>query len=309
MTGLNSVETKQGLSTFIGTITEVAILEANFGRATLKMSLQNRYEEIDAIFEPGSQGDPLPDISWGAVQLVFEPPQSSVGEPVKGCKLNRLNSLDTLDHLPGSHLARPDLVDDAETWVRTCPIPVLRQFTWQVLGRPDIGIPFFRARASADHHHAFLGGLAEHSLAVAKLTLQALPDMDDREAWLCAIAGLMHDIGKIRCFDEDGKTAAGFVLRHEQWTLEILAEALAWLDGQWPDGALAIRYLLSSPAIPEGQRPLLPGLMAISYADRMNSALQVRARVFSERPHWQRFAKTKGFGPPSRFWLPSRVSL
>lgn len=306
MTARDFSEIRPELCSFIGTITAVNVLEADFARTTLKLSLENRHKKVEAIFEPG---DLLPDVSWGTVQLLFTPSQTSMEAPVTGHRLNRFNTVDTLDYLPGSRLARTDLVDEAETWVRTCPIPVLRQFTWLVLGRPDIGVPFFRARASEDHHHAFSGGLAQHSLAVAKLTLQALPDMDDREAWLCAIAGLMHDIGKIRCFDENGKTAAGFVLRHEQWTLEILAEALAWLDRQWPDGALAIRYLLSSPATQEGQRPLLPGLMAISYADRMNSALQVRARVFSERPHWQRFAKTQGFGPPSRFWLPNRVSL
>ncbi|RUT76889.1 HD domain-containing protein [Marinobacter sp. NP-6] len=305
----NSVECPQTLQSFVGTITDVDILEADFGRATLKMSIQNRHESIDAIFEPSAQGDPLPNKDWGVVQLMSEPRKSLMGKCVKGYKLTRLRTLDSLDHLPASHLERPALVDQAQAWVRTCPIPVLRQFTWQVLGHPNIGIPFFRAQASEDHHHAYLGGLAEHSLAVAKLTLQSLPEMDEREAWLCAIAGLMHDIGKIRCFDEKGKIAAGFVLRHEQWTLEILAGALEWMDRQWPDGALAIRCLLTSHATPESQRPLLPGAMAITYADRMNSALQVRAKVFSERPQWQRFARTKGFGPPSRFWLPSRVSL
>lgn len=309
MTSHRYKEVNQKQSTFIGTITAVDVLEANFAHATLKISLENRHSVMEVIFEPGARGDALPKVSWGTVKVSFTPPQTSVQTTVTGHRFNRLKTLDTLDYLPGSLLVRPDLVNETETWVRTCPIPVLRQFTWQVLGRPDIGIPFFRARASEDHHHAFMGGLAEHSLAVAKLTLQALPDMDEREAWLCAIAGLMHDIGKIRCFDENGKIAAGFVLRHEHWTLEILAQALAWMDSQWPDGALAIRYLLSSSARQEGQRPLLPGVIAINYADRMNSAIQVRARVFSERPHWQRFAKVQGSGPSTRFWLPRQVSL
>lgn len=309
MTSPNFEDINAGRCSFIGTVTKVIVLEADFRRATLSVSLENRHTTIEAIFEPSNPGDPLPDVSWGVAQLLFTPSQTSIGTPVTAHSLNRLNAKDTLDYLPASCLARPDLVDKTESWVRTCPISVLRQFTYQVLGRPSIGIPFFQARASEDHHHAFLGGLAEHSLAVAKLTLQSLPDIDEREAWLCAIAGLMHDIGKIRCFDEKGKIAAGFVLRHEQWTLEILAEALAWIDQQWPDGALAIRYLLSPQSKLEGQRPLLPGVMAISYADRMDSALHVRAQAFSERPDWQRFAKTQGFGPPSRFWLPHSISL
>ena len=270
MTGLNSTRINQQLCSFFGTITDVTLLEGRFRRETLRVTVENREATIAALFEPSVEGEPVPNMSWGAVRLLFKPCSATAQGPVTGCRLDRLNTLDTLDYLPASRLARPDIVDETETWVSQCPIPVLRQFPWQVLGRPAIGIPFFRVCASADHHHSFSGGLAEHSLAVAKLTLQSLPDMDEREAWLCAIGGLMHDIGKIRCFDEHGKTTSGFVLRHEQWTLELLAEALAWMDRQWSDGALAIRYLLSAQTMPEAQRPLLPGVMAIAYADRQD---------------------------------------
>lgn len=297
------------LRSFDGTITAVDVLEANLGRAVLRMTLENRENALDVIFEPDRHSNSLPDTTWGPVRLSFQSSESPSQSHVNAYNLNQIEALNGLNHLPASQLHRPDLVDAIETWVRTCPVPVLRQFIWRVLGKPHIGVPFFRAKASQDHHHAFAGGLADHSLAVAKLTLQSLPDMDDREAWLSAIAGLLHDIGKIRCFDDNGTTAPGFVLRHEHWTLEILAEALAWLDRQWPDGALAIRYLLSSSSQKQAQRPLLPGVMAISYADRMNSALEIRTQVFSQRPRWQRFAKTQGYGPPSRFWLPDRVSL
>lgn len=296
-------------SSFEGTITRVAILEANFGRAVLEMTLENRENTLNVIFEPDSLSHSLPDTSWGPIRLLYPSPESATERPVTGYKLSRIDTLNGLDYLPASQVSRQDLVDDVETWVRTCPVPVLRQFTWRVLGQSRVGVPFFQARASQDHHHAFVGGLADHSLAVARLTLQSLPDMNEREAWLCAIAGLMHDIGKIRCFDEHGTIEPGFVLKHEHWTLEVLAEALSWLDRQWSDGALAIRYLLTAKDSTAGYRPLLPGVMAIAYADRMNSALDVRAHAFAERPQWQRFAKTRGFGPPSNFWLPNQVSL
>ncbi|WP_286714598.1 HD domain-containing protein [Marinobacter sp. tcs-11] len=309
MKDVSSLPRAGDLRSFEGTITRVAILEANFGRAVLEMTLENREDVLDVIFEPDGHSPSLPDTSWGPVRLLYPSSESPTEGPVTGYKLSRIDALNGLDCLPASQVSKPDLVDETETWVSTCPVPVLRKFTWQVLGQSSIGVPFFQARASQDHHHAFAGGLADHSLAVARLTLQSLPDMNEREAWLCAIAGLMHDIGKIRCFDENGTIAPGFVLKHEHWTLEVLAKALSWLDRQWSDGALAIRYLLTAKDATAGYRPLLPGVMAIAYADRMNSALNVRAQAFAERPQWQRFAKTQGFGPPSSFWLPNQVSL
>lgn len=309
MRNISSLSSAADFRSFEGTITKVAILEASFGRAVLEVTLENRKDALNFIFEPDGLSDSLPDTSWGPVRLLCQSSESTADGPITGYKLSRIDALNGLDYLPASRVSRPDLLDEVETWVRTCPVPVLRQFTWRVLGQSRVGVPFFQARASQDHHHAFAGGLADHSLAVAKLTPQSLPDMDEREAWLCAIAGLLHDIGKVRCFDERGTITPGFVLRHEHWTLEVLAEALSWLDRQWSDGALAIRYLLTAKDTTAGYRPLLPGVMAIAYADRMNSALDVRAHAFAERPQWQRFAKTQGFGPPSKFWLPNEVSL
>lgn len=90
MTSPNFEDINAGRCSFIGTVTKVIVLEADFRRATLSVSLENRHTTIEAIFEPSNPGDPLPGVSWGVTQLLFTPSQTSIGTPVTGHSLNRL---------------------------------------------------------------------------------------------------------------------------------------------------------------------------------------------------------------------------
>ncbi|HBN09979.1 MAG TPA: hypothetical protein DD435_15505 [Cyanobacteria bacterium UBA8530] len=68
--------------------------------------------------------------------------------------------------------------------------------TTMLLDDPTIAIPFQQAPAAKFHHHAYLGGLLEHSLAVAKRALgMALEGHLNRD--LILAGALLHDIGKI----------------------------------------------------------------------------------------------------------------
>lgn len=59
---------------------------------------------------------------------------------------------------------------------------------------------FRRAPCTAEGHHAYLGGLLEHSVAVATLTLETCVLHAALDADLLLTAALLHDIGKTREF-------------------------------------------------------------------------------------------------------------
>ncbi len=59
---------------------------------------------------------------------------------------------------------------------------------------------FKRAPAAMSYHHAWLGGLLEHSLAVARIALEAGKEYGaDRD--LLTAGALLHDVGKIKEFE------------------------------------------------------------------------------------------------------------
>lgn len=180
----------------------------------------------------------------------------------------------------------------------------LRQFLDDVFSDDSTVFNFFGLPASREHHHAYPGGLAEHSLEVATIVFQSLWQCDHDQFWLALVAGLLHDIGKLRTFkNRGGYSNIGFIVPHEQLTLEVLAEPLKQLDNSWPDGAIALRYLLTrSPQVEK--RPLMTCSVAIEYADKMSSAQFTHAKAFNKKPDWQRFAKLNVRGPKSLFWRP-----
>lgn len=214
-------------------------------------------------------------------------------------------SFQSLTHLPVSLIASVDTVMAVEQWLQPCPFPPLKAFVYQVLGEPSVGCGFFSLPASVNHHHCQAGGLAQHSLEVAQTVYTVGSSFAEHERWLAAVAGLLHDLGKVRSLYADGRrTEAGYLVSHELLGLELLVPALTRLDSVWADGANALRYLFGWMLQPRQQRPMMPIALTIRQADVMSAAADNRQRAFSNKPDWQSFARSDGPGPASTYWLP-----
>jgi 3'-5' exoribonuclease len=99
------------------------------------------------------------------------------------------------------------------------------------------------AGRSATGHHAYLGGLLEHTVAVATLAVDvcALHARLDRDLLLCA--AVVHDFGRTREFTygaEIGLTDAGRMLGHIELGLRVLGEHMPATIG--PDRRLALEH-------------------------------------------------------------------
>jgi 3'-5' exoribonuclease len=91
---------------------------------------------------------------------------------------------------------------------------------------PTVTRPGGSGRAGAGSHHAYLGGLLEHTVAVATLALElcTLHPRLDRDLLLAA--ALLHDIGKTREFTygaEIARSEEGRLLGHVELGLRLLA--------------------------------------------------------------------------------------
>ncbi len=110
-----------------------------------------------------------------------------------------------------------------------------------------LGARFLYWQASTRYHHVYEGGLAIHSLDVAK-ALFIHPNIRPERREIMAVAGLVHDIGKLWTYDRDGRlTPTGKQLCHEQVNLEVLAPTLSKLDQRDPRLTAELRA-----AIPRG---------------------------------------------------------
>lgn len=153
--------------------------------------------------------------------------------------------VDGFTHLPETACPEEGVVLAVKRLVATTQAPPLRRLLMNVFERRDVFQKFWTMPASARHHHARPGGLAVHSLEVAR-DIEGNTALSDVELDLGIAGALLHDIGKVWSYTEDMfPNAANLAMGHELVGLSKLEPQLTILERAWPDGAYAMRCLLS----------------------------------------------------------------
>jgi len=112
----------------------------------------------------------------------------------------------------------------------------------RLLGDSELRAAWRRAPCTRGGHHAYLGGLLEHTVAVATLALEACVLHPRLNSDLLVCAALVHDLGKTREFTygaEIGLTEEGRLLGHV-----VLGQRLldAYSEGLSDDRRLALAH-------------------------------------------------------------------
>ena len=94
---------------------------------------------------------------------------------------------------------------------------------------------FFRATAAKGNHHAYQGGLAEHTLEVVRIATAAAAHVPNANRDLCAVGALFHDIGKMEEYAENGfayeVTEDGRMIGHMVFGVRLLDEMVKLVPG------------------------------------------------------------------------------
>src|SRR3954471_24071595 len=112
----------------------------------------------------------------------------------------------------------------------------------RLLGDHDLRAAWRRAPCTRAGHHAYLGGLLEHTVAVATLALEACQLHPRLNSDLLVCAALVHDLGKRREFTygaEIGLSEEGRLLGHLVLGQRLLGERAAGME---PARRLALEH-------------------------------------------------------------------
>lgn len=108
------------------------------------------------------------------------------------------SGLERKDFLPTSSFNSDELFNELKNiYQREITYTPLRKFIFLVLNDEKIQQAFKEAPAAKSIHQAYLGGLLEHSLAVAKICLAISDLYPQLDRQLLLAAAILHDIGKI----------------------------------------------------------------------------------------------------------------
>ena len=150
------------------------------------------------------------------------------------------DELDPAAFLPAAYRDPEELQGFLEHLIREVHDEGLRTVVELVLLAEPVASEFRRAPCTRAGHHAYLGGLIEHTVAVTTLigeVCQLHPRLDSD---LLTAAALLHDVGKVREFSygaEFGLTEEGRLLGHLTIGVEIVGAAGGGLD---PDRRAAL---------------------------------------------------------------------
>jgi 3'-5' exoribonuclease len=141
-------------------------------------------------------------------------------------------------------------------------------------------------------HHNYVGGLAEHTLAVHDLCRDFAERYKELDPDLLAAGALLHDIGKAESYSQENffdYTDAGRLIGHIVIGDEIVKSAIDRLPQFPAEKNLKIRHLiLSHQGSPEQSSPvppMIPEGMALYIADLLDSKLAAVRRITKREKH------------------------
>jgi 3'-5' exoribonuclease len=136
--------------------------------------------------------------------------------------------LDPSDFLPAAYRDAEELEGFLEHLTREVHDDPLRQVVERVLFTEPVASEFRRAPCTRAGHHAYVGGLVEHTVAVGTLVGEVCQLHPRLDSDLLMAATLLHDVGKTREFSygaEFGITEEGRLIGHLPLGAEIVGRA------------------------------------------------------------------------------------
>jgi 3'-5' exoribonuclease len=179
----------------------------------------------------------------------------------------------------------------------------LRKLLKKIFTRTDVGQRFLGAPAAKGVHHAYRGGLLEHSLSMARVASLLAGHYPGVDRDLVISGALLHDIGKtVELQNEVGVidyTSIGRLKGHIVIGSEFVAREAETVKGFPRELLVHIQHLiLSHHGRQEFGSPVVPmtaEAMLLSFIDdmdaKMNLVEQLRTKLTTDEPAWSDYQR------------------
>jgi 3'-5' exoribonuclease len=156
----------------------------------------------------------------------------------------------------------------------------LKRLLQSFLTDPDFVKQMKQSPAAKAMHHAYLGGLLEHTVSVTKLLSRICDHYPRLDRDLLVTGAILHDIGKVEEFSYQLQldyTDAGRLLGHVVLGVQRVQEKISKIKGFPPDLSLALQHLMVSHhgeyEFGSPKRPKTLEAFALHYADDLDAKM------------------------------------
>lgn len=231
----------------------------------------DRVEELSALFDKDDfvRVAGKASVYLGKMQLVVQRLEKISEEDV-----------DLADYLPVSERPVEEMLAELRQMTASLEAPHYRELMEAFLADDEFLRKFIQAPAAKTIHHVYLGGLLEHSLAVAQLADDIGRRYPGVQRDLLLTGALLHDIGKVAelCYERSfGYTDTGKLLGHIVLGVEMVEAKLRQLENFPTQAGLLLKHLLLSH---HGQyeygspkRPKTLEAVILNYLDDLDSKI------------------------------------
>lgn len=151
--------------------------------------------------------------------------------------------------------------------------------------------------AAKSMHHAYIGGLLEHTVSVIRLVYRICTHYPDLDRDLLLTGAFLHDIGKIEEFVYEthiGYSDAGRLVGHMVLGTQMLEEKIRSMEGFPAETALLLKHLILShhgeAQFGAVKLPASKEAIALHFADdldaKMNAVRRILANSADEESTW-----------------------
>jgi 3'-5' exoribonuclease len=207
---------------------------ARNGSAYLSLELRDRsgsiaarvFREPDRVGSRFERGDPV------AVRGRAQRFRGKLVAELDDVRRLEPSEADPEQFLPAAYRDREELEGFLEHLAREVHDPALAAVVQGVLFAEPLAADFRRAPCTRAGHHAYLGGLLEHTVAVATMVTELCTLHPRLDSDLLMAAALLHDVGKTREFTYGAEielSERGRMLGHLQIGAEIVGAAAGGL--------------------------------------------------------------------------------
>lgn len=260
------------------------------GKPFVSLTLQDKTGTLDAkIWDPGSLGiDDFEKLDYINVVGDVTSFQGALQLNVKRVRKAQPGEYDPKEYLPVSKYDTDKMYAELAALVKKTENPYLKQLSDSFFGSKEFEEKFKFHSAAKTMHHGFVGGLLQHTLAVAKICESFAKQYSILNRDLLVTAAVFHDVGKLRelsRFPENDYTDEGQLLGHIIIGAQMLTERIAAIPGfpQKLADELVHCILAHHGELEYGspKKPAIAEAVALSFADNMDAKMEAMEEAFS----------------------------
>lgn len=267
------------------------ILKTKAGKTYYSLLLQDKTGIIDAkVWELNNGIDDFESMDFIMTDGMVTSFQGSRQVNVSRIRKAQEGEYDPAEYIPASKYDRDEMYQELKEIVDTIGEPHLKKLAEKYFVENVEFIKEFKQHSAAKSvHHGFVGGLLQHTLAVAKMCefFAANYPIIDRD--LLITAALFHDIGKvweISEFPTNEYTDGGQLLGHIFIGAELVGREAATIEG-FPKvlAAELCHCILAHHGELEYGSPKKPAMaeaMALNFADNADAKLETMTEVYDK---------------------------